>query len=240
MATCPQCKGHLTEGHRCPRRRIYVVAEIVACAHRRAVWRACCFWRRSILAARRPTWTPPRSSAASSSPSASIVSSAADCRSSNIRQCSCSATPRELQKGVPDVGIANSLGRNYRRSVDGRIDRASPRAHCRRRSAVAPPPLAQLSASRLPRRRRPHAIRSHREGLVQPARSDSGGCVARRCGAQETSELLSTCPATAHIPIVRLTPGRRLPPASSSTVSALTVHRATRRRRRCGRVSDAR
>jgi CheY-like chemotaxis protein len=30
-------------------------------------------------------------------------------------------------------------------------------------------------------------------------------------GAQETSELLSTCPVTAHIPIVRLTPGRRLP-----------------------------
>ena len=29
--------------------------------------------------------------------------------------------------------------------------------------------------------------------------------------AQETSELLSKCPATAHIPIVRLTPGRRLP-----------------------------
>lgn len=31
-------------------------------------------------------------------------------------------------------------------------------------------------------------------------------------GAQETSDLLSTCPATSHIPIVRLTPGRRLPP----------------------------
>lgn len=30
-------------------------------------------------------------------------------------------------------------------------------------------------------------------------------------GAQETAELLSTCAATAHIPIVRLTPGRRLP-----------------------------
>ena len=30
-------------------------------------------------------------------------------------------------------------------------------------------------------------------------------------GAQETSDLLSTCPATAHIPIVRLAPGRRLP-----------------------------
>jgi CheY-like chemotaxis protein len=30
-------------------------------------------------------------------------------------------------------------------------------------------------------------------------------------GAQETSDLLSTCPATAHIPIVRLTPGGRLP-----------------------------
>ncbi|HEX9364985.1 MAG TPA: hypothetical protein VF921_00065 [Vicinamibacterales bacterium] len=29
--------------------------------------------------------------------------------------------------------------------------------------------------------------------------------------AQGTSELLSGCPATAHIPIVRLTPGRRLP-----------------------------
>lgn len=30
-------------------------------------------------------------------------------------------------------------------------------------------------------------------------------------GAEEATELLSTCPATAHIPIVRLTPGRRLP-----------------------------
>ena len=29
--------------------------------------------------------------------------------------------------------------------------------------------------------------------------------------AQDTSEMLSKCPATAHIPIVRLTPGRRLP-----------------------------
>ena len=32
MATCPHCKGHLTDGHRCPRRRVYVVAEIAACA----------------------------------------------------------------------------------------------------------------------------------------------------------------------------------------------------------------
>ena len=32
MATCPHCKGHLTEGHRCPRRRGYVIAEVVACA----------------------------------------------------------------------------------------------------------------------------------------------------------------------------------------------------------------
>jgi CheY-like chemotaxis protein len=30
-------------------------------------------------------------------------------------------------------------------------------------------------------------------------------------GVKETTELLSTCPATAHIPIVLLTPGRRLP-----------------------------
>lgn len=29
--------------------------------------------------------------------------------------------------------------------------------------------------------------------------------------ADETTELLTTCPATAHIPIVRLTAGRRLP-----------------------------
>ncbi len=29
-------------------------------------------------------------------------------------------------------------------------------------------------------------------------------------GAKETAELLSTCPATAHIPIVRLIPGKRL------------------------------
>ena len=32
MATCPHCKGHLTDGHRCPRRRVFVVAEIAACA----------------------------------------------------------------------------------------------------------------------------------------------------------------------------------------------------------------
>ena len=31
MATCPRCKGHLTDGHRCPRRRAWVVAEIIAC-----------------------------------------------------------------------------------------------------------------------------------------------------------------------------------------------------------------
>ena len=32
MATCPHCKGHLTDGHRCPRRRSFVIAEIVASA----------------------------------------------------------------------------------------------------------------------------------------------------------------------------------------------------------------
>jgi hypothetical protein len=32
MATCPHCKGHLTDGHRCPRRRIFVVLEIIAAA----------------------------------------------------------------------------------------------------------------------------------------------------------------------------------------------------------------
>ena len=32
MATCPRCKGHLTEGHRCPRRRIFTLAEIVGSA----------------------------------------------------------------------------------------------------------------------------------------------------------------------------------------------------------------
>ena len=32
MATCPRCKGHLTDGHRCPRRRGYVVVEIIASA----------------------------------------------------------------------------------------------------------------------------------------------------------------------------------------------------------------
>ena len=32
MATCPRCKGHLTDGHRCPRRRVFVFAEVIACA----------------------------------------------------------------------------------------------------------------------------------------------------------------------------------------------------------------
>jgi hypothetical protein len=30
MATCPRCKGHLTEGHRCPRWRGLVALEIAA------------------------------------------------------------------------------------------------------------------------------------------------------------------------------------------------------------------
>ena len=32
MATCPNCKGHLTDGHRCPRRRTFVALEIAASA----------------------------------------------------------------------------------------------------------------------------------------------------------------------------------------------------------------
>jgi hypothetical protein len=32
MATCPRCKGHLTDSHRCPRRPIVVAAEIVVTA----------------------------------------------------------------------------------------------------------------------------------------------------------------------------------------------------------------
>ena len=27
MSTCPHCKGHLTEGHRCPHRRGLIIAE---------------------------------------------------------------------------------------------------------------------------------------------------------------------------------------------------------------------
>jgi len=30
MATCPYCKGHLTDGHRCPRRPLLTFLEIVA------------------------------------------------------------------------------------------------------------------------------------------------------------------------------------------------------------------
>ena len=32
MATCPRCKGHLTDSHRCPRRRLRVAAEVIAAA----------------------------------------------------------------------------------------------------------------------------------------------------------------------------------------------------------------
>jgi hypothetical protein len=32
MATCPHCKGHLTDNHRCPRRRSLVILEIIASA----------------------------------------------------------------------------------------------------------------------------------------------------------------------------------------------------------------
>jgi predicted membrane-bound spermidine synthase len=32
MATCPRCKGHLTENHRCPRRGSLVALEIVLSA----------------------------------------------------------------------------------------------------------------------------------------------------------------------------------------------------------------
>lgn len=36
---------------------------------------------------------------------------------------------------------------------------------------------------------------------------------------ESTTTLLSTCPATAHIPVLKLTPGRRLPPVLSRTPS---------------------
>ena len=32
MATCPRCKGHLTDSHRCPRHPIVVAAEVIAAA----------------------------------------------------------------------------------------------------------------------------------------------------------------------------------------------------------------
>jgi uncharacterized paraquat-inducible protein A len=32
MATCPRCKGHLTDSHKCPRRRAVVGAEITVVA----------------------------------------------------------------------------------------------------------------------------------------------------------------------------------------------------------------
>jgi zinc transporter ZupT len=32
MATCPRCKGHLTDSHQCPRRPLIVAAEITAAA----------------------------------------------------------------------------------------------------------------------------------------------------------------------------------------------------------------
>ena len=32
MATCPRCRGHLTDTHRCPRRRTVVAAEIALAA----------------------------------------------------------------------------------------------------------------------------------------------------------------------------------------------------------------
>ena len=32
MATCPRCRGHLTDTHRCPRRRGVIAAEIALAA----------------------------------------------------------------------------------------------------------------------------------------------------------------------------------------------------------------
>ena len=32
MATCPRCKGHLTDSHRCPRRPIFAAVEIAGWA----------------------------------------------------------------------------------------------------------------------------------------------------------------------------------------------------------------
>ena len=32
MATCPRCKGHLTDSHKCPRRPLVVAAQITAAA----------------------------------------------------------------------------------------------------------------------------------------------------------------------------------------------------------------
>jgi len=29
MATCPRCKGHLTDSHKCPRRPLFVATEVI-------------------------------------------------------------------------------------------------------------------------------------------------------------------------------------------------------------------
>ena len=42
---------------------------------------------------------------------------------------------------------------------------------------------------------------------------------------RETTELLGMCPATAHIPVIRLTPGRRIP----ARITGTTARDAARR-----------
>ena len=192
----------------------------------RAVWRVSSFWRPSILTGRRPTWTPPRSSAASSSPSVSIVSFAANSQFPTPTHGSVLAvrTPRDLHKGG-----ARCRNCKHSRQKLPPFRRQPYRSRFHSCSIADADPQSRL------RRSRQLTGRGFR---VAVARTPFEAIVKASCNlpdlilvdaslgeadAQETSDLLSRCPATAHIPIVRLSPGRRLPTASRRR-RALTRH----------------
>jgi CheY-like chemotaxis protein len=94
------------------------------------------------------------------------------------------------------------------------------------RAPTAPPLVLIADANARSRGRRAHQL-AERGFRVAVARTPFEAIVKASChlpdlilvdaslgdaaGAEDPSELLATCEATKHIPIVRLTPGRRLP-----------------------------
>jgi CheY-like chemotaxis protein len=91
-------------------------------------------------------------------------------------------------------------------------------------TTIAPPLVLVADPNAASRARRAEQLRG-RGFRVAVARTPFEAIVKASCqlpdlilvdrslgeAVDDTTELLSTCPATAHIPIIRLAPGRRLP-----------------------------
>jgi PleD family two-component response regulator len=133
---------------------------------------------------------------------------------------------REAARQATTDGVG-SMSELHTETLSDRVGRAEP-------SPVAVPLVLVADANRVSRGRRARQLEA-RGYRVCVARTPFEAIVKASChlpdvilvdgslgegDIENTTTLLSTCPATAHIPVVRLTPGGRLPALMQRSASA--------------------